>query len=322
MSGGYVLDFSNRTFKEFILDSTGLDIDSEEVGGPGSKANRLRYFWNNQPDHVVGKALKDLVEYVETSSPVREQCRIIANRLSTGPRVTAPTVQTRIWGDKGYRVFLSHKAGVKKATAELKEALELFGISAFVAHADIQPTKEWQEEIENALASMDAFVALLTEDFHDSDWTDQEVGYALGRNVPLIAVKFGKDPYGFIGKFQALSCKWAEAPLKLAKLLIMQSRMLDAFIDAVPACGSFDNGNTLSQIFPCIEVLTEKQAEKLASAFNTSSQLQGSWGFNGGKESKFGPGLAPHLSRATGKEYSMIDSAKSFPNTLQIKLKK
>ncbi len=196
----------------------------------------------------------------------------------------------------------------------------MFGISAFVAHADIQPTKEWQEEIENALASMDAFVALLTEGFHESDWTDQEVGYALGRSVPLIAVKLGKDPYGFIGKFQALSCKWAEAPLELAKLLIKQPRMLDALIDAVPGCGSFDNGNTLSQILPSIEVLTEKQAEKLASAFNVNSQLQGSWGFNGGKEWKFGPGLASHLARTTGKEYLMTKS-KSFLNPLQINLK-
>jgi len=322
MGGGYVLDFSNRTFNEFILDSTGLDIDREDVGGPGSKANRLRYFWNNQPDHVVGKLLNDLVEYVETSSPLKEQCRSIANRLSTGPRATTPTAQTRIWGTKGYRVFLSHKAGVKKATAQLKEGLELFGISAFVAHTDILPTKEWQEEIENALASMDAFVALLTEDFHDSDWTDQEVGYALGRNVPLIAVKLGLDPYGFIGKFQALSVNWAEAALELAKLLIKQPRMLDAFIEAVPECGSFDNGNTLSQVLPCIEVLTEKQAEKLASAFNTNSQLQGSFGFSGAKEWRFGPGLASHLTRTTGQEYLMTESSKSFLNTLQIKLKK
>ena len=29
MGGGYVLDFSNRTFEEFILDSTRLDIYSD-----------------------------------------------------------------------------------------------------------------------------------------------------------------------------------------------------------------------------------------------------------------------------------------------------
>ena len=56
--------------------------------------------------------------------------------------------------------------------------------------------------------AMDAFAALMTEGFHDSDWTDQEVGFALARGVPVIAVKLGRDPYGFLGKFQALRADW------------------------------------------------------------------------------------------------------------------
>jgi hypothetical protein len=51
------------------------------VGGSGSKASRLRHFWASQPDHVVGKLLMDLVEYRENSSPLRETCREIAERL-------------------------------------------------------------------------------------------------------------------------------------------------------------------------------------------------------------------------------------------------
>jgi hypothetical protein len=81
MGGGYVLDFSNRTFQEFVLDSTGLDIDDESVGGSGSKASRLRHFWGNQPDHIVGRLLKDLVEHRQNGSPLKEKCRKIANRL-------------------------------------------------------------------------------------------------------------------------------------------------------------------------------------------------------------------------------------------------
>ncbi len=83
MGDGYVLNFSNRTFQEFVFDSTGLDIDDENVGGFGSKANRLRRFWSQQPDHVVGKLLKDLVDYQEqeTVSHLGQKCRAIAERL-------------------------------------------------------------------------------------------------------------------------------------------------------------------------------------------------------------------------------------------------
>jgi hypothetical protein len=80
-----------------------------------------------------------------------------------------------------------------------------YGISAFVAHRDIEPTKEWQSEIELALNTADALCALLHPAFHESKWTDQEVGFAMGRQLLIIPVRLGIDPYGFIGKSQALN---------------------------------------------------------------------------------------------------------------------
>jgi hypothetical protein len=81
MRMGCVLDFSNRTFQEFVLDSTGLDIDAKSVGGSGSKATRLRYFWDNQPNSIVGKLLKDLAAHQPNASPLCGQCTNIAERL-------------------------------------------------------------------------------------------------------------------------------------------------------------------------------------------------------------------------------------------------
>lgn len=58
MGGGYVLDFSNRTFEEFVTDTIGRNIyDSRYNHGSGSKANRLRGFWQAEPNYVVGKLL-------------------------------------------------------------------------------------------------------------------------------------------------------------------------------------------------------------------------------------------------------------------------
>lgn len=84
MGSGYVLDFSNRTFHAFVLDSTGLDIYDDHVGGQlSSKANRLRHFWTHQPDHIVGKLLEDLIEYRERHGdmPLGHKCRETADRL-------------------------------------------------------------------------------------------------------------------------------------------------------------------------------------------------------------------------------------------------
>jgi TIR domain-containing protein len=119
------------------------------------------------------------------------------------PRIEPPRIEPLFWGKGMMRLFISHLASNRKFAAELQDALSVFGISAFVAHNDIEPTKEWQTEMQTALATCEALVALLNPGFHQSKWTDQEIGYAMGRDVPVSSVRYGEDPYGFIGRFQA-----------------------------------------------------------------------------------------------------------------------
>lgn len=246
--------------------------------------------------------------FIEMQKGEDRDWRRESGALRSPQRYVGPDTLARIWGESGYRVFLSHKAEVKKEAGRLSDALRVFGISAFVAHENIRATKQWQDEIESALASADAFVALLSDKFHNSKWTDQEVGFAFGRGIPLICVKLGMDPYGFIGKFQALSCDWKNAPSEIAKLLIKQPRMLDAYIAALPHCNNFDEGIRLAEVLGEIDSLTSAQADAMADAFNRDPQLHGCWAFNGARPSLYGSGLAPHLSRATGNKYVFSES--------------
>jgi hypothetical protein len=174
--------------------------------------------------------------FFEMGRPESGDWRQESGLLLTSKRTVAPDSAKRVWGDEGYRVFLSHKSEVKKQVGELRDNLKVFGVSAFVAHEDIKPTRAWQDEIENALHTMDAFVALMTEGFHNSDWTDQEVGFALARGVPVIAVRLGRDPYGFLGKFQAFSANWEDAAVGIVKLLINHNRMYNEYLNALRAC--------------------------------------------------------------------------------------
>lgn len=227
--------------------------------------------------------------------------------LLAGKRVIPPDASKRIWGDSGFRLFFSHKSEVKKETSELKDQLQAFGVSCFVAHEDIHPTKAWQDEIENALASMDGFVALMTENFHDSDWTDQEVGFAFARGVPIIAVRLGKNPYGFIGKFQGLSSTWLIAAEEIVKILIKNDRMFRAYIEALRKCPSWNGGNTLGKALPGIEALTAQQIDELVAAFNETSELRGSFAFNGSKPRLFGPGLVSYLNQLGPRQFRFSD---------------
>ena len=248
--------------------------------------------------------------FFEMEVPEDHDWRKDSGLLVSQNRVIPDPVASRIWDQNCFRVFLSHKAEVKKETSGLKDKLKLYGISCFVAHEDIHPTKEWQNEIENALHTMDSFVALLTDGFHDSLWTDQEVGFAFGRGVPIISVKLGKDPYGFIGKFQALSCSWDKAPTEIAKILIKKEPMLNAYIKAIQECPSYDSGNRLSELLPFIDRLTDSQIEKLINAFNENGQVYDSYGFNGKNPRYYGDGLPYHLQRITNIDFKLSSRGK------------
>lgn len=74
---GYVLNFSNQSLQEFVLDSVGVDIYAEKYDYmSGSKANRLRRFFEIEDNQKAGKLLSDMVEYIEAQSDIDENIDI------------------------------------------------------------------------------------------------------------------------------------------------------------------------------------------------------------------------------------------------------
>ena len=102
------------------------------------------------------------------------------------------------WEKGLFRLFISHVARHRGFAHDVRNELLTYGVSSFVAHDDIRPSEEWQRVIESAL------LALLHPEFHRSKWTDQELGHGLGRNLLVVPVQLGVDPYGLIGKVQAI----------------------------------------------------------------------------------------------------------------------
>ncbi len=93
MSSGYVLDFSDRTFGEFVEEATGVNIHSEKYQIEGtSKAKKLRAFWKIESDHLVGTLLRKLIDHganlkmmkTHELKAVEKKCRYILNRLIPG----------------------------------------------------------------------------------------------------------------------------------------------------------------------------------------------------------------------------------------------
>ena len=92
MSTGCVLSFSYNTFADFVHDSVGIDIyDSKYDYRSGSKANRMRAFWNEESNYIVGELLGDIFDcwdelaghYGQTQplQPPPKECLRIVRRL-------------------------------------------------------------------------------------------------------------------------------------------------------------------------------------------------------------------------------------------------
>ena len=102
----------------------------------------------------------------------------------------------------------------------MAKTLNTRNISTFVAHHDVQPTREWRNEILNSLNTMTHFVALLTDGFHESSWTNQEVGYSFGLGKPRLFLNLEKiDPGGLASAEQALEANWDNAADKIENWL-------------------------------------------------------------------------------------------------------
>ena len=266
--------------------------------------------YESEISNKLNKLIKISGEFIDSVSIEMQLLEDDNWREKTGlvlqPKKHVPdSALERIWKPVYVRAFLSHKAKYKTEAGNLKEELEKYGISCFVAHTDIEPTKEWVQEIENAIFSMNILIALMTEDFHDSCWTDQEVGIAVGRHIPIIPIKIGKDPYGFIGKYQALTGTWEDIS-KMAKeafsIIVEHSstkaRVKRAAIQAFKDSSSYDTSKILvTDVLPNFENLEESEIKEVISAFNTNSQIYDSWSAQYNL-----PGL---LYKWTGNRYSI-----------------
>ncbi|WP_045399127.1 TIR domain-containing protein [Vibrio campbellii] len=143
MDGGYVLDFSNRTFANFFEEFE-IDIEDEKYSlnySSASKGNRMKGFWDLEDNQIVGNVLLGLIEYYDEqransyngnqnhSDELREKCLKIGNELVSG--TYNPDIKP------GARLAQQHK--ITRQTKQFSQA-ELESIFALPTES-VQPTQ-------------------------------------------------------------------------------------------------------------------------------------------------------------------------------------
>ena len=191
--------------------------------------------------------------------------------------------------DGALRMFISHLSAEKVFAEQLRDHLYKYGIEGFVAHTTIEPSTEWEIVMREALHTMHFFVALLHPGFQESLWCDQETGYAVARHVPIVPVRFGLNPYGFIGKYQAhdgivhgASISESDLARQLVGVFIhnalTRERMLTTLVDHLAGATYFDQAICTSKALVEENVtLTDAQKESLRQALVDNDQVYGAF---------------------------------------------
>ena len=205
-------------------------------------------------------------------------------RLSKNSNDSDP--KPKYWIEGYLRLFISHSSSDKLIAQNIKDTLEIYAISGFVAHSDIEPTKEWQKEIELALNTCDSALALLSPKFHKSKWTDQEIGIALGRDKLIIPIRMDQDPYGFIGKFQAITLhNENQSSEEIFDILLKNKKtkktMAYALINMFEDSDSFAAAKRNIGLVKRIEYWNKELIQRLEKSENNNSQIKNSFGVPG-----------------------------------------
>ncbi|MEZ8228266.1 toll/interleukin-1 receptor domain-containing protein [Vibrio splendidus] len=226
---------------------------------------------DNYPTNSKRSYSKDMLSDVDDDLLFKIASELSLETPSRGGATISKEVT--FWKAGHFKLFVSHLASFKVQTSKLQSALRKYAISSFVAHEDIEPTKQWQEEIEAGLHTMDALVAILMPGFQESRWCDQEVGFAVGRDVLVIPLRRGLDPYGFIGKYQGIQAQnknIGEVAEAIFQALVKSPKTKNKILLAVS--GAISNANSPEEALEKVSIL--KSLESMSTEILDSLKYQ------------------------------------------------
>lgn len=183
------------------------------------------------------------------------------------------------------RAFLSYSHKDKRLARKVKDSLGEFGFNGFLAHDDIRVSAPWRQEILKNLRECDIFFPILTRAFCESEWTDQEAGYALGKGKTIVPLRADVEPYGFVGDYQAVRLK--KAALRQTCWAITESLkdhntvggvVKDAIIEVFLESGSFEEaGDNVEKIMK-FRPFSKAQLARIIGGSSRNQNIYGCFG--------------------------------------------
>jgi hypothetical protein len=197
-------------------------------------------------------------------------------------------------------VFASHLARHKATVGQYEQSFRRLGIELFVAHVSIPDDAAWQEAIQQKLTTAHAGLVFLHDGFNASQWCDQEVGWMLGRGIPVPSIKFEMtDPYGPLGRKQAINPHGKQVDQVVAQVLTvyrsypaLHPHLAESHISALEQSLSYRMTDQIWTHLKDLDSINAEQAERLLRVSSTEGNAQ--------------VGHAPYPFDASGRRYAEV----------------
>jgi hypothetical protein len=169
-------------------------------------------------------------------------------------------------------VFISYSSADKSIAGCLKDLMEKFEMSAFLAHEDITPSRNWEKEIIKNLKKCQVFLPILSSSYIRSDWTAQETGFALALNKLVVPLKIDSDtnPYELIRHLQVLNLDSEDMKSSCAKIMIaindnpsLKKSLINCLLSALEKANSFDSAEPVIEALNRLEPFNDKQMNQI-----------------------------------------------------------
>lgn len=261
-----------------LMSPVDLNLVLHEAGLPQLPGHWYGDSFSGPSDEEDRKGVAVEILRDQSSTQIREIATAL-QQLSDAAPLTLPSEPAPA------RLFASHLDTQQRLVKEVADILaDTFSISLFVAHADIAIDDEWHAAIESNLQAADAGVAFLHPGFNASGWCDQEVGWMLGRGIPVFTLKFASQvPYGPFGKKQALAVEPTATASILADHIVtwmrtkpsLTTRLNASLATALQKSASYATTDRIWAHLQKAHDLTANQVGAVASALRDNNQVYG-----------------------------------------------
>lgn len=191
------------------------------------------------------------------------------------------------------KIFITHASGEKELASEVKSYLRMIGFLGFVAHEDIEATREWENVILQELSTCAGMVVIASSSAKESFYVNQEIGSAIGAGRGVVSILNGCAPWGMLARYQALrwassdpakSKKWGDRDAMEANLPALFRALSNVgvaskahLIEGIGASSSYEEARVTARMLADMGDLDQSQALRLAELTASNMIVSECW---------------------------------------------